>query len=186
MAAGEGAALKLRAEVVDLTSVETMEAFVTRVLPGAYRLATIMLRDPVSAEDVAHDAVVAAWEHRSRLRDPDAADAWFARIVANKCRDRLRDRSRHPVVELTPESVSIAPDSFRHLDDRDELGRAIDALTPDEQIVLGLRFGRDLQIAEIARRLGQPEGTIKSRLHLARMRLRAALTASRTRQEEHR
>ena len=177
---GERAIVKLRAEVVDLTAVETMEAFVLRVLPEAYRLAAIMLRDPGEAEDVAHDAVVAAWEHRSSLRDPNALDAWFARIVANRCRDRLRHATRHQVVALTPDSDTSAPDTSSDMADRDEIGRAIGRLTPDEQIVLGLRFGRDMEISEIARRLGQPEGTVKSRLHLARQRLRGALVASRT------
>jgi RNA polymerase sigma-70 factor (ECF subfamily) len=163
---------------------ETIEEFVVRVLPSAYRLATIVLRDPVGAEDVAHDAVVSAWDHRSSLRDPDALDAWFARIVVNKCRDRLRDRLRHPVVALTLDSETAAGDFSSDLAERDELGRAIGRLTADEQIVLGLRFGLDLEVAEIARRLGQPEGTVKSRLHLARRRLRGALAASRTRPED--
>ena len=179
----EGAIVKLRAEIVDLTAIETMEAFVLRVLPKAYRLAAIMLRDPSGAEDVAHDAVVAAWERRSSLRDPDALDAWFARIVANKCRDRLREGARHRIGELTPDLEPGTPDTSNEMANRDELGRAIAALTPDEQIVLGLRFGHDLEVREIARRLGQPEGTIKSRLHLARQRLRSALAASRTRPE---
>ena len=167
-------------------SIETMEAFVVRVLPEAYRLATAMLRDPVGAEDVAHDAVLAAWDNRDRLRDRAALDAWFARIVANKCRDRLRQRSRHRVAELVELPAEREPrlaDAAGATAQRDEVGRAIATLTPDEQIVLALRFGRDLEVAEIARRLGQPEGTIKSRLHLARKRMRAALAASRTRQE---
>jgi RNA polymerase sigma-70 factor (ECF subfamily) len=171
---------------VDTVAEESMEAFVVRVLPQAYRLAAVMLRDPVEAEDVAHDAVVAGWEKRSSLRDPGRVDAWFARVVANRCRDRLRERSRHRLVELTPAHDWAAPDRSRDLGERDELGRAIQALTPDEQIVLGLRFGRDMEISEIARRLGQPEGTIKSRLHLARTRLRGALAASDARQEDGR
>jgi RNA polymerase sigma-70 factor (ECF subfamily) len=183
---GEQTVVRLRTDVVDGLPVETMEAFVLRVLPEAYRLAAIMLRDPVSAEDVAHDAVLAAWDHRASLRDRASLDAWFGRIVANKCRDRLRDRTRHPVGELAPEHEPGTPDTAATTADRDELGRAISTLTPDEQIVLGLRFGRDLEVREIARRLGQPEGTIKSRLHLARERLRGALAASRARQEEYR
>lgn len=158
---------------------DTMEGFVRHVLPEAYRLASVMLRDPVLAEDVAHDAVVTAWERRSSLRDRNALDAWFARIVANKCRDRLRDATRHPIVELPLEPGGSTPDGADRLAQRDEIGRAIARLTPDEQIVLALRYGLDLDIHEIARRLGQPEGTIKSRLHLARERTRAALAVAR-------
>jgi RNA polymerase sigma factor (sigma-70 family) len=95
---------------------------------------------------------------------------------------------RHPVVALTldSETAARAGDFSSDLADRDELGRAIGRLTADEQIVLGLRFGLDLEVAEIARRLGQPAGTVKSRLHLARRRLRGALAASRTRPEDFR
>jgi RNA polymerase sigma-70 factor (ECF subfamily) len=163
---------------------ESIEDFVDRVLPAAYQLATSILGDPVAAEDVAHDAVLSAWEHRSALRDPGSLDAWFARIVGNKCRDRLRERSRHPIVVLAVEPAGSTPDISEALADRDEIGRAIGRLTPDEQVVLALRFGHDLEVAEIARRLGEPEGTIKSRLHLARQRLRAALAVSRVGPED--
>lgn len=158
---------------------ESIERFVARALPEAYRLASLMLRDPVAAEDVAHDAVLSGWDRRHTLRDPGALDAWFARIVANKCRDRLREASRHPNRELLPDDGGAAQDDAHSVADRDEIGRAMARLTPDEQIVLALRFGRDLEVREIARRLGQPEGTIKSRLHLARERLRAALAVER-------
>lgn len=99
-AVAEGAAVRLSAEIVDLTSVETVEAFVQRVLPEAYRLAAIMSCDPVGAEEVAHDALLAAWDRRDRLRDPAALDAWLTRFVAGKCRGLLRGRSRGGAVEL--------------------------------------------------------------------------------------
>lgn len=93
-AVAEGAAVRQSAEIVDLTSVETVEAFVQRVLPEAYRLAAIMLCDSVRSKEVAHDAVLAAWDRRDRLRDPDALDAWLTRFVADRCRGLLRSRSR--------------------------------------------------------------------------------------------
>jgi hypothetical protein len=65
----EGAAVSLPGEAVSAAAAESMEAFVSRVLPEAYRLAADMLRDPIEAEDIAHDAVVAAWERRASLRD---------------------------------------------------------------------------------------------------------------------
>jgi len=99
-AVAEGAAVRLSAEIVDLTSVETVEAFVQRVLPEAYRLAAFMVCDPAWSEEVAHDAVLAAWDRRDRLRDPDALDAWLGRFVADRCRGLLRSRSRHGMAEL--------------------------------------------------------------------------------------
>jgi RNA polymerase sigma-70 factor (ECF subfamily) len=69
---------------------------------------------------------------------------------------------------------------------RDELARAIVTLSPDEQIVVALRFGRDLTIPQIAAETGLAEGTVKSRLHYALEHLRGALEAERRAEEAFR
>ena len=61
-------------------------------LVSCYRLATVILGDPVEAEDATHDAAARAWERWGSLRDLDRFDAWFGRILVNECRDRLRRR----------------------------------------------------------------------------------------------
>ena len=53
-----------------------------------------------------------------------------------------------------------------------------------EQIVLGLRFGRDMTIPQIASQTGLPEGTVKSRLHYALEHVRAALDAEHRAEEQ--
>jgi RNA polymerase sigma-70 factor (ECF subfamily) len=68
----------------------------------------------------------------------------------------------------------------------DELGRAISRLTPDQQVVLGLRFGRDLTVPQIAAETGLPEGTVKSRLHHSLENLRASLAAEQRAAEANR
>ena len=62
--------------------------------------------------------------------------------------------------------------------ERDALRRALASLTPDHRIVVRLRYGADLSLAEIAARTGEREGTVKSRLHYALRRLRAAYEAA--------
>jgi len=76
-------------------------------------------------------------------------------------------------VELAEPSTD---DDFRTLvDTRDAVGRAIDALEPDERIVLVLRFWADLPVDSIAARLNVPAGTVKSRLNRATGRMRTLL-----------
>jgi RNA polymerase sigma-70 factor (ECF subfamily) len=70
--------------------------------------------------------------------------------------------------------------------DHDDLDRAIGRLKEDEQIVLGLRFGRDMTVPQIAAQTGLPEGTVKSRLHYALEHVRAALDAERRAEEQKR
>lgn len=148
-------------------------------LAGAYRLATCILRDPVAAEDAVQDAALRAWRMRGGLRDPERVEAWFARIVVNVCRAELDRQGRRPRIrELDP---VVSADGGT--EQRDEVGRALARLTPDEQIVVALRFGRDLTIPEIAVQTGIREGTVKSRLHGAQVHLRAALEAERRAEE---
>jgi RNA polymerase sigma-70 factor (ECF subfamily) len=164
-------------------SADAFNALTERHLDGAYRLATVILGDAMEAEDAVHDAAISAWRSWSSLRDPDRFDAWFSRIVINACRDRLRSRRRRPVVELTSEQFGelAGPgrsDATESVASRDSIGRALAVLEPDELIVVVLRFYRDLQVDAIAERIGVPAGTVKSRLHHATQRLRAALAAT--------
>jgi RNA polymerase sigma factor (sigma-70 family) len=146
-------------------------------LQGAYRLAGYLLRSATEAEDAAQDALEKAWQAWPRLRDKDRFSAWFDRIVVNVCTDRLRSRRGVRVLELdeTIAAVSNARDPFREALARDEVGRLVRLLPPDQQIVVGLRFWRDLSLEEIADRLALPLGTVKSRLHYAMRTLRGEL-----------
>jgi RNA polymerase sigma-70 factor (ECF subfamily) len=146
-------------------------------LPDAYRLAGYLLRDASEAEDAAQEAVARAWESWAKLRDRDRFGAWFGRIVANVCQERLRKRRGVRVLEIDEEIASdVHPrDAFRDALARDEVGRLIRTLPSDQQMVVALRFWRDLPLEEIAERLDLPLGTVKSRLHYAMRALRKEL-----------
>jgi RNA polymerase sigma-70 factor (ECF subfamily) len=159
---------------------DQLAAAIDRRIDGAYRLATVVLGNSMEAEDVVADAALAAWRARSTLRDPDRLDAWFARIVVNACRDRLRARRRHPVTTLGDVDRRRAADlgDFREpIHERDRILRGLESLGPDERIVVTLRFWADLQVDAIAERMGVPSGTVKSRLNRALGRLRVVLDA---------
>jgi RNA polymerase sigma-70 factor (ECF subfamily) len=150
-------------------------------LPTAYRLAAWILRDPGAAEDAVADAMLRAWERRASLRDATTADAWFTRILTNVCRDLLRRRRRSATIGWASPAHEAGPGA--ESSDRDEVGRGLEQLTPDERILLALRRGRDLSIPMIATQLAVPEGTVKSRLHAAHGHLRAAIEAGRRESE---
>lgn len=146
-------------------------------LARAYRLAAVILRDPVEAEDAVHDAGVQAWRHWADLRDEAKADAWFDRIIVNECRGRLRRRRVTPLTLPDPPDGE-APDAYRAFVERDALRGALARLDADHRIVVILRHLEGLTPAEIAERTGVREGTVKSRLHYALRELRAALEAA--------
>jgi RNA polymerase sigma-70 factor (ECF subfamily) len=154
----------------------TFERLTQDRLDRAYRLAAAILRDPGEAEDAVQDAAEQAWDGWDRLRDVSRFDAWFDRILVNRCRDRLRKRVRATVLE---DSLGFPVlESGMESAERVAIGEAVSTLGPDHRIVVILRFAEDLSIGEIAARTGQREGTVKSRLHYALRQLRAAYDAA--------
>ena len=168
---------------VELTATSGGEAaeasfsgVIGRELPGSYRLAGYILGDAVEAQDAVQEALERAWTGWPRLRNRDAAKAWFGRILVNVCRTRLA--ARHgPTVRDINEARDLADstDPFRASLLRDAVGRALTELTGDQRIVIVLRFWGRLSMPEIGERLGIPVGTAKSRQHYALETLRQAL-----------
>jgi RNA polymerase sigma-70 factor (ECF subfamily) len=165
-------------EHADLTARRlAFERLTDQRLVRAYRLATLILRNPSDAEDAVHDAAVLAWTRFDELRDHSAFEAWFDRIVVNACRQRQRRGTvRSLVIEGTPD-IGLA-DGASGRAERDALRRALDRLKPEHRAVVVLRHLEGHSIAEIAKRTGEREGTVKSRLHYALRELRAAYDAA--------
>lgn len=151
------------------------ERLATEHLDRSYRLAGAILGRTGEAEDAVHDAFETAWRKWASLRDPARFEAWFGRIVVNTCRDRLRRNARRRTEEL---DVHVAGhDPLAGTEVRDELDQALARLKPDDQIVLALRYYRDLTIDDIAGLMDVRPGTVMSRIHRAQARLRPLLSA---------
>ncbi len=151
-------------------------------LDHAYRYATLMLGDRLEAEDAAHDAAMAAWRHFDELRDASRFDAWFGRILANTCRDRLRARRRVKVVHVPAEVMARSGGTSRDLAEtvvlHEAMVEALGDLNPDQREVVVLRFYFDLTVEQIAARTGARAGTVKSRLYYALRSMREAFETS--------
>ena len=139
----------------------------------AFRVAYGVLRHREDAEDVAQEAFVRAHRSIAQLRDRERFRAWLVRMTWRMAIDRLRaDKrrvARESTVEAAPEATAEQLASAQERSRR--LWAAIDEL-PDKlrlTIVLSGIDGHD--VAEVARLLDIPEGTVKSRLFLARKAL---------------
>ena len=145
---------------------------------NAYRLARAILGEPTEAEDVAQEACLTAWRKAGSIRDIERFDAWFDRIVVNLCRDQIRRRGR--VRDVSPQWHGAAEGGSSALATSSDfdIDRALDELDVDHRIVVLLRYWQDRTVDDIARRLGIPKGTVKSRLHYALQRIRTNLEGS--------
>ena len=154
-----------------------------------YRLAWSILSNDADAADATQDALLAAWRQLPRLRDAAAFDGWLNRIVANAALMARRHRLRLREVSVAPiQSGEIAhepepaPDlrartAYDDVVDNDAIGRGFDRLRPQDRLILVLHHVEERPVAEIAQSLGIPVGTVKSRLHAARIALEKAMEA---------
>jgi RNA polymerase sigma-70 factor (sigma-E family) len=140
------------------------------------RMATLLLRNPVDAEEVVQDAFVQAHLAWSRLRDPAKGLAYLRSAVLNGARSRLRhdkvvqryDPGR-PAVGLSPESATEAGD------DRRRVMAALQSLPTRQRECLVLRYYLQLSEAEIAAALGISAGSVKTHSHRGLAALAARL-----------
>ena len=140
---------------------------VARLVAGSYEDGT----------DAVQEALLSAWQDLPKLRDPMAFPAWFRRHVVRAAMRSAQRRGRHPVRELDVELPGPPDGGIELAMDLRELDRAFDRLSADDRLLLTLRHAWDLPGAEIAAVLRVPEGTVKSRVHAAMARLRAAYDA---------
>ncbi len=140
----------------------------------AFRVALGVLRNREDAEDVAQEAFLRAYKNFHRLREPQRFRAWLARIAWRLAIDRWRAAGRRERRELAAEDPSASPTVESLAASRElqkHLQRAMDELPEKSRFVLILAAIEGHNISEVALVLGLPEGTVKSRLHVARRQL---------------
>ena len=143
--------------------------------------ATRMLKDTAEAQDVAQEALVRLWQHRSSVDEPGAR-SWLMRTAHNLCIDRLRKRRVRSEVADGETVVDLQSDDNPGPQQRVEAGEignriegALVEMSDLDRAVIVMREIQGLPYDEIAETLGVPLGTLKARLHRARDRLRAQL-----------
>jgi RNA polymerase sigma-70 factor (sigma-E family) len=131
------------------------------------RLASLLVRDAGTAEEVVQDAFIAMHGGWRRLRDPDKALAYLRQSVVNRSRSVLRHRA---VVEKhAPKGLPDAPsaESGAIVEfERSAVVKALSTLPTRQREALVLRYYADLSEADIARAMGISRGAVKS--HTAR------------------
>ena len=149
----------------------TREDFEGRVLDAReklYRVARSYLQGEQDCLDAVSEAVLRAWQKRSTLRREEYFDTWLMRILMRECVNIQRRQKRVVPVESVPERP--APDGSAAA-----LRDALDALPQKLRTVTVLHYMEGYDVSELSRLLHIPKGTVTSRLHMARGRLREIL-----------
>jgi RNA polymerase sigma-70 factor (ECF subfamily) len=115
-----------------------------------------------------------SWLRRDKCRSPETPLPWLLEITRNEARRLLGRQARRGSLELFA-AAPLEDDALAGAAVRVTIEQAVRTLADGDRRVLHLRYAEDLTQAEVARRLGLPEGTVKVRLHRARGRLRRVL-----------
>ena len=146
----------------------------------AYGLAVRILRDDKLAEDAVQEGFLAAWRNADRfMPERGKASTWLLTLVHRRAVDLVRreDRRRaEPLSEtVEPEASGSAEDDAWLRFERERVQSALKQLPDQQREALELAYYGGFSQTELAERLGQPVGTIKSRMFTGLARLRELL-----------
>jgi RNA polymerase sigma-70 factor (ECF subfamily) len=168
------------------------EALVRRYQGWVFTLALRMVGNRAEAEDVAQEVFLKAYRGLAGFKAASRFTTWLYAIASHHCLNHLQARSRrgasagrdrsHAERDL-PVAVERLPDGAPRADallERAEFARIVQAemahLTEEHRLILVLRDIQGLSYEAIARTLGLEPGTVRSRLHRARMEMKERLT----------
>ena len=164
--------------IVDDTLAREFETRLVESSTLAFRVAYSVLRQREDAEDVAQEAFAKAYRCFQQLRDRERFRAWLVRMTWRLALDRQRANRRRSARETLVE-VDRPPTTTESLVSREraeQLWHAIDALPEKLRLVIVLAGIEGHDIREVAALLAVPDGTVKSRLFLARKQLKERLS----------
>jgi RNA polymerase sigma-70 factor (ECF subfamily) len=148
----------------------------------AYRLALRVLRDEALAEDAVQDAFLAIWRGASRfIPERGRASTWILTLVHRRAVDLVRREDRRRTDQLSGDEPAIgessAADAAWLRIERERVQTALLQLSDPQREVIELAYYGGYTQSELAERLGQPLGTIKSRMFAGLSRLNELLEA---------
>lgn len=150
---------------------------------GVFRLALSIVGDQAEANEITQETFISALRSLSSYQEQRSFKAWLYTITLNQSRSHLRKRKTLERLKTTLNSLfrvetqkQVLPEESLMQNEKEaELWTALNQLDDPFRTVVILRYFHELSIAEISEVLSVNEGTIHSRLHTARARLRNAL-----------
>ena len=161
-----------------------IEIFVRLYETGVYRLALSIVGDPADATEITQETFISALRSLSSYQEKKSFKAWLYTIALNHSRSMIRKRKSlarlrsvlTAIFKIDHQKQVLPEDAIIQNEKEAILWTALNQLDEKFRTVVLLRYFHELSITEISEILSVNEGTIHSRLHSARDKLRDALT----------
>jgi len=162
-----------------------LEALYDRYLTSVYSLAMYMLRHDALAEEVTQEIFLNIWLKAGSFNATRGAPrSWIMSVAHHKIVDLIRSRRRgltmtdpaeYETLDLLPSGQISTEDEVEHNLERERIMKAMSVLPEAQREVLVLAYFEGYSQSEMAKKLGQPLGTIKTRVRLGMQKLRTVL-----------
>jgi RNA polymerase sigma-70 factor (ECF subfamily) len=170
---------------VGLLDKGALEALYTRYISPVYSLAMFMLKQEALAQEATQDIFLNIWLKASSYKaDRGEPRAWIMSVAHHKIVDVIRSRRRvwsktdpaeYETLDLLPSRQASTEEEVESNLERERILNALSSLPPAQQEVIILAYFDGYSQSEMAEKLGQPLGTIKTRVRLAMQKLKANL-----------
>jgi len=154
---------------------QAFETLYHRYSPVVYRYLWKLIRQRESVEEALNDVMMVVWETASRFNGTSRLSTWILGIAYNKALKARARSARFDAEVREAEPYGVEPsgpeDAWAQRELAGAVARAIDSLPPEQGAVVQLTYYHDLSYAEIAKIVGCPVNTVKTRMSYARRRL---------------
>lgn len=165
-------------------AIESIRRDIAGLLPRLRRFARALTRNAADADDLVQAAVERALMHTGQWEPGTRLDSWIFRIMKNAWIDELRKRTRHNrLFAAEDEGEHVGVSHTEQQIDAMAVRKAMEQLTDDQRLAVGLVLVEGLAYKEAAEVLDIPVGTLTSRLARGRETLQAILSGGDARQE---
>lgn len=154
--------------------IDSISALVAGSYPHVMRFARSLCASPHDAEDAAQEALIILYRKIGMLRATAALGSWMFRIVRNECLRRTKTALRFNEPDRNAATECLEDDVLRRLE-AERVATAIATLPDDLRRVLIMRDVQGQPGRTVANALGLSTAAMKSRLHRARLAVRAEL-----------
>jgi RNA polymerase sigma-70 factor, ECF subfamily len=141
----------------------------------AFRFALRLLRNEQAAEDIVSEVFIEVWRNSASFDGRSEASTWLLAITRNKAYSLLRKRKEDQIDEDSASEIEDAADNpevvMQKKTKGDLLRACLSQLSVEHREVIDLVYYHDKSVEEVARIVGAPEGTVKTRMFHARKRL---------------
>jgi RNA polymerase sigma-70 factor (ECF subfamily) len=163
---------------------ETFAVLVRRYQDVLFAHAVRMVGGHDEAADLVQRSFVKGFRKLDGCREPERVGGWLFRILANECRELLRDRRRKDlsleILPVLPDRGAASPESDAHAEElKQRVNEALDRLEPDQREAFVLKHVEGRSYEEMASLLGASVAALKMRVHRAREGLQGLLEAYR-------